>query len=127
MSITSPAVGDTGTAAWADSVADQLNKSPISINGSSNKPTTSAGNKIQSGTFSAVFSSQVSVTGTLTFPTAFSTAPVLTASVAVGANLDLIVNWTAAPTATGATYRVVNKDGSSISGTATVNWIAIGT
>ena len=127
MAIVVPAVGDTGTAAWADSVANQLNQSPISINGASNVPTTSAGNKLQSDTFTAVFSSVASVSGTLTYPVAFTTAPVIIATVVIGSNLDLCINWTSAPGTTTAAWRVFQKDGSAVSGTATVHWIAIGT
>lgn len=126
MAVTVPAVGDPGTASWADAVAAAVNIAPAMINGASNVPTTSAGNKVQSGTFTSVFTAANSTAGTLTYPTAFATAPVVIATVMIGANLDVLLNWQSVST-TAATWRLFQKAGTNISNTATVYWIAIGT
>lgn len=127
MAITVVAVGDTGTAALENAIANQLNVSPISVNGASNLPVTAAGNKIQSGTFTSVFTTANSTTGTLTYPVAFATAPVVIATVQIGANLDVLINWSGSPSATAVGWRLFQKAGTNISGTATVHWFAIGT
>lgn len=125
MPITRPPV--TITSAWADAVTNQLNVSPISINGGSNVPSAAGGNKIQSGSFNASFSAANSVSGTLTFPVAFSTAPIVVATMIVAANLDVLHNWTAAPSTTAVGWRLFQKAGTNITATVTVHWIAIGT
>ena len=85
------------------------------------------GKKIQFGTFTSTFSAESSKTGTLTFTDAFSAAPdMVQATVGIGANLDVLVNWTNAPTSTGVGWRLFQRALSNISGTATVHWMAIG-
>jgi hypothetical protein len=130
MAITVPAVGDPGTASWADAVAAQLNVSPIMINGASNVPTTSAAVKLQSGSFTSVFNNVNATSGTLTYPTAFAAAPIVIATVQIGANLDVLINWQSI-SITAAPWRLFNKSGTSIGtpspATATVHWLAIGT
>lgn len=81
---------------------------------------------IESGSFTSVFTSAPATAGTLTFPTAFATAPIVHMQVIVGASLDVNVNLQGVTTTT-ATWRLFQNVGTSISATVTVHWIAIGT
>jgi hypothetical protein len=89
--------------------------------------TADAGKRIMSGTLTDTISGGVA-SGTLTFPTAFSSATgvVVTATVHVGSNLDMAINWQSPPTASGVGYRVFQKDAVSVSGSCTIHWIAMG-
>jgi hypothetical protein len=89
--------------------------------------TADAGKKLRGGTFTAVFTAINAVTGTLNFPESFGAPPdFIVGTVQVGSNLDLIVNWQTAPSAASVTWRVSQKDGTAVSGTATVHWFAFG-
>lgn len=59
----------------------------------------------------------------------FASAPVVTATVQAGSNIDLVLNIEATPTTTGFVYRVVTKDGTNVSGNIPygVHWHAHGT
>lgn len=81
--------------------------------------------QLLAGTFAASFSASNSATGTLTFPTAFAAAPVLTDGVMVGSNLDILVNWQGI-SAGSATWRAFQKDGLNVTGTAHIQWVGIG-
>jgi hypothetical protein len=79
----------------------------------------------QSGTFTTTFTAQSSKSGTLTFPVPFTTAPVVTWGVQVGSNLDILIN---AVTVTNAavSWRAFQVNGTNVTGTVTVHWIAEG-
>lgn len=80
----------------------------------------------QRGTFSVAFSAINAVSGTLTFPSAFSVAPgSVQGTVQVAGNNDILLNWTAAPSATGVAWRVFQKAGTAVTLTAVVHWEAI--
>ena len=90
--------------------------------------TADAGVLIQKGTFSQAFSADTSLTNTQSFPQAFSSATgvVVTMTAQFPSNLDIIPALNAAPTASGFTWRLYNKDGTAQTGTVVVHWIAIG-
>jgi len=128
MAITVPGVGDPGTASWADAVANQLNVSPISINGASNVPATAAANKIQSGTATLTFSaSPLSNSLTLTFPVAFSTTPAITFGATLITGNTIVAVGQTGKSATGCTVRGYVATGGNFTGTLTFDWIAVGT
>jgi len=89
--------------------------------------TADAGVLIQKGIQSDTLSGGVA-TGSINFPQAFGSAVgvTVTATVLVGSNLDIAVNWQADPTSAGVTYRAFQKDGASVSGAIKIHWIAIG-
>jgi hypothetical protein len=79
----------------------------------------------QFSSFNTVFSSVAATSGTLTFPVAFPSTPTWVQMHAqAGANLDILINTTAAPSTTGVGWRAVQKDGAIISGTVTIYWEA---
>jgi hypothetical protein len=79
----------------------------------------------QFGSFTTVFSTVNSTSGTLTFPAAFPITPTwVQMHVQVGSNLDILVNTTGAPSTTGVAWRAFQKDGTNVSGTATIYWEA---
>ena len=85
---------------------------------------------IQSGSFAFTITSGTNATsGTLTYPTAYNTAPIIASTLVVGSNFDLLVNWAGTPTATSAAWRVFTKTGSNVGSneSGSVHWIAIGT
>lgn len=80
-----------------------------------------------SGNFSAVFSASNVVTGTLTFGVTFTAGPIVLMQPRISSNLRVCVNLDAAPSTTQAQWRVFQAQGTNISGTAVVDWVAIGT
>jgi hypothetical protein len=90
--------------------------------------TADSGVLIQKGIVSHAFTSDTSFSGTITFPQAFSSATgvIVVGTVQTGSNLDVLVNWQNNPTATGVNYRMFQKDGTPVTGTIQVFWIAIG-
>lgn len=81
-----------------------------------------------SGNFSAVFSAANIVTGTLNFGVTFTATPiVLMSPVIISSNLRCVVGLDGTPSTTQALWRVFQAQGTNISATATVYWIAIGT
>lgn len=77
----------------------------------------------QRGKTNVTFSAEGAKTGTIVFPVAFTSVPVVTSTVEVGSNLDVLVNWQNVST-TQVGFRAFNKDGTAISGTATIHWSA---
>lgn len=77
----------------------------------------------QRGTEDAVFAAVGAVTGSVAFAQAFAAAPIVQVTVLVGSNLDILVNLQGVTT-TGFTFRAFNKDGTNVSGTATLHWTA---
>jgi len=92
--------------------------------GSSNKATGFAAE--QHGTFNAVFTASNSASGTLTFPNTFPNVPVLVATVQVGGNNDIDINWTTSPTTGSVTWRAFQKSGTNITVTAIIHWWGVG-
>lgn len=80
-----------------------------------------------SGSFSAVFSSSNAVTGTLSFGVTFTAGPLVFFSPRISSNLRVCVNMDNLPSTTQVDWRVFQAQGTSISATATVQWMAIGT
>ncbi len=80
----------------------------------------------QKGSFTSTFTTQNSTSGTLNFPIPFNVAPILTHSVIVGANLDVLLNWTGVPSINSVAWRLFQKGGVAISGTVTVHWVGYG-
>lgn len=83
---------------------------------------------MQFNSFTSSFAAVNSTSGTVTFPQAFpaGTVPNVQATVTVGANLDILFNQTGAATSTGFPWRLFQKGGVNVTGTVTVNWMAIG-
>lgn len=84
----------------------------------------SAINQILFGTFAAVFSASAASAGTLTFPHAFASTPVVTSGVQVGSNLDINFDWQAIG-AGSASWRAFQNTNVAVTGTATIQWCAI--
>ena len=75
------------------------------------------------GTKDAAFSAVGAVTGSVAFAKAFGAPPIVQVTVLVGSNLDILVNMQGVTT-TGFTFRAFNKDGTAVTGTATLHWSA---
>ncbi len=86
-----------------------------------------AGMFIQAGTVTRSWTTIASESGTITFPVAFNTVPVCTATVAVGSNFDVLWNWTGAATVTTQSWRMWQRSLSNITATVLLQWHAIGT
>lgn len=56
----------------------------------------------------------------------FSAAPVVTGTVQSGSNVDIVLTWAGAPSTTGASARLCEKDGGASSQSGFVHWVAIG-
>lgn len=82
--------------------------------------------RIVSGTTSGSFSASASATGTITYGFTFTSAPKVIATVNVGSNFDVAVNWPTAPGTTSAAYRLFQVGGTAITGAYTIHWVAIG-
>jgi len=128
MTVTSPAVGDPGTAGWADGVAAVVNAALASINGATNNPGTSLANKIQSGRIPALFVGVSLMSGSFTYGTAFTTLPtvVVGAEVANGSVIDLVASINGGTT-TGFNWRLRERGNTAVSVSAAFHWFAIGT
>lgn len=88
--------------------------------------TVGTGTRIVSGTATAAFSTQSAVSGTITYGLTFGGTPKVIATVQIGSNFDVAINLTGAPGTSSVGYRLFQVGGVSISGTATINWLAIG-
>lgn len=87
---------------------------------------TGMGNE-QHGTFSATFAGVSSLSGSFSFPAgAFSSAPVIIGAVQIGSNFDVLLNWQTVSAST-AGWRLFQKSGTNITGTAIVHWWAVNT
>jgi hypothetical protein len=85
--------------------------------------------KIQTGTVTANLSNSSFSTGTVTFPTPFTTAPTIITgvSIASGSNIDLLsVIWGSNSTV-GFSWRVRERSSTNVTLNATLHWIAVGT
>lgn len=78
---------------------------------------------IEFGTFNSTFTAANSTSGTQTFAHTFTATPVVVATVLIGSNLDVLINLQTVST-TNFTWRLFQKSGTNISGTATVHWVA---
>lgn len=78
----------------------------------------------QAGKQTFVFSSNASVSASVVWPVSFpgGVVPVVLHSVEVPSNLDILSNMTAAPTNTGASFRLFQRALSTVSGTAVLHW-----
>ena len=93
-------------------------------------PTSKAGYRtasgIKSGKFTKAFTADNRQTGTLTFPAPFTATPVLVAVVQCTSNHDILFNIGSMDAAL-CNYVLFQKDGTAITETVTVHWVAIGT
>lgn len=79
-----------------------------------------------SGTTAISFTAANSVAGTINFGVTFAVAPIVTATIEIGANNDVLINLTATPTTTGVSFRAFQKAGVNITTAATIYWHAHG-
>lgn len=84
------------------------------------------GTRIVSGTTSGSFSASASATGTISYGLTFSSAPKVIATVNIGSNFDVAINWPSAPGTTSVGYRLFQVGGTAITGAYVIHWIAIG-
>jgi hypothetical protein len=80
--------------------------------------------KSQRGSTGLTFSNDTFVAGSITFPTAFATAPTVMLSVQVPGNTDFVAVLAGAPSATGFSYRVRERGGTAVTATAQLHWFA---
>lgn len=78
------------------------------------------------GSFDVAFSASNSQSGTLTFPSAFTSEPNVNGNIIIGSNLDVLMNWQTISTGTNIGWRLFQKSGTNITGTAHVRWQAWG-
>ena len=77
----------------------------------------------QKGTAALSFSASAVASGPVTFPVAFAAAPVVQLTGQDAANLDLVCAITARST-TSFSYRAVVRNGTTVTGSATLHWVA---
>lgn len=82
--------------------------------------------RFQSGFESLTFTSDSAVSGTVTYPIAFTSTPVVMLMVQCGSNFDLCANSQNVPNTTSFNYRVFQKDAGTITGSARLYWVAFG-
>lgn len=80
----------------------------------------------QAGSFTVTFTAVSRVTGTLTFPVAFVSAPKVVMTSADGGTNDLIAYMATGPTATNVAWGLVTRGGAVATVTATMHWAAFG-
>lgn len=78
---------------------------------------------LQKDVVSVPFVATSAVGGSVVFPVAFASTPVVQLTVQIGSNLDVLPNLVSRST-TGFSYRLFQKDGNALSATATLNWVA---
>lgn len=88
--------------------------------------TTGTGTRAVSGTTNVSFSASSSASGTITYGFTFGGTPRVIATVQIGSNFDVAINLTGTPGASSVGVRLFQVGGTAITGTATVNWLAIG-
>lgn len=110
MTIVSPAAGEKATSAWAGSVADQLNATPL----------------IQTGTVTITAGAlNTLATVAITFPTAYASAPLVLLTMEAASNPDRFAIATQnPPSTTGATLAMKQLSGSLVP--LLIAWAAIG-
>lgn len=83
--------------------------------------------KVQSGSTAFAMSGTNNDTGSVSFPRSFSTAPKVTctATIAGGANIDVLVVVTSGPTSSGFSWRARDRAGDLVTVSGTIQWIAV--
>lgn len=81
----------------------------------------------QSGFETLTFTAQSARTGTITWPVAtVGTPDAVQLTVQCGSNFDLCANMQGTPSTTSVSYRVFQKDGGNITGSARLYWTVFG-
>jgi hypothetical protein len=120
MAIVVPAALDPITTAWGDSVANQLNTSPITLN--------VGAVKLLAGQTAYSISATNGVAVTVTYGVTFSSLIAFLVSVESGANVPLITYANTTPGLSScSSVRVEHPTGATVTRSGNVHWLAIGT
>jgi hypothetical protein len=88
--------------------------------------TAGSGTRIVAGKTAYSMSATNGINVTISFGFTFSAAPTLIATCQSGSNIDLVLTIVSATTTTGATVRIAEKDGTNVTQSGNIHWLAIG-
>lgn len=89
--------------------------------------TAGTGTRIVAGKTAFTITSAISGTASISYGVTFTTLTSVVATVQSGSNIDLVLTWSGAPTTSGATARLAEKGGGTVTISGNVHWVAIGT
>jgi hypothetical protein len=89
--------------------------------------TAGTGTRVVAGKTAFTITTAISGTASISYGVTFTALTSLVGTVQSASNIDLVLTWSGAPTTSGATARLAEKSGSSVTVSGNVHWIAVGT